>query len=388
MKVLLRAGEKKRPLAEKNTNRDGPFLKPMDVIRRQRSQNGFVRRVESGQHGQNQQLVHQCPKCSFRSTSRLTLSKHFESFHVTFRCKKCPLNILGLRSTLEHVKKTHPDAAVDHYEASKDAVYAADRALHNAIKNDLPRQPQQQQQLQQQQPQQPVQLQQRRRFACGACLFTTADKRAWARHKCDALEAMDVPKINSSNNGKSVCCPLCSERFFSQSVLQAHMAQAHRPPKSVTTSINATKLSKRPGDQPRRSGRKRRKSQMEDFVVDVVGRHSSSDSSDDEEEEQGSCSRLGRSQIRSDSDTDSAPEDLNSPLDLKQAKDAELRLKEEIKSLALERKQEKERYLALTEGAISYEAAFEAALVAFLATNEKVLVQKVEDWPQMSCLLD
>ena len=73
-----------------------------------------------------------CPLCSYQSSQKSNLTRHFESFHLTYKCRICRTRIHGRKKIIEHVHRDHgsTDTRYDIRDAdSKKEINILNRAL-------------------------------------------------------------------------------------------------------------------------------------------------------------------------------------------------------------------------------------------------------------------
>ena len=73
-----------------------------------------------------------CPLCSYQSSQKSNLTRHFESFHLTYKCRICRTRIFGRKKIIEHVHREHgsTDTRYDLRDAdSKKEINILNRAL-------------------------------------------------------------------------------------------------------------------------------------------------------------------------------------------------------------------------------------------------------------------
>ena len=141
-----------------------------------------------------------CPLCSYQSSQKSNLTRHFESFHLTYKCRICRARVHGRKKIIEHVHQNHgsTDTRYDIKDADvKREVNLLNRALakptlHSGSSNAAAAAPS-------------VALHE---YKCPRCPFVAHYRLAWIQHKsvCHKSATPDggAGKSNEENRVVSV----------------------------------------------------------------------------------------------------------------------------------------------------------------------------------------
>lgn len=70
-------------------------------------------------------ILRQCPRCDYASSQKSNLTRHFESIHITFKCRECQTaTYTGRKTIIDHVKRNHKGAneKYDFKDASSEVI--------------------------------------------------------------------------------------------------------------------------------------------------------------------------------------------------------------------------------------------------------------------------
>lgn len=184
-----------------------------------------------------------CPLCSYQSSQKSNLTRHFESFHLTYKCRICRERIFGRKKIIEHVHREHgsTDTRYDIRDAdSKREMGILNRAL--AKPSLLSTSPSSSPSASS------ASNMALNEYRCPRCPFVAHYQLAWIRHKSvckksSAAASSDVGAGKSNeenrvrgltpaerrhvNQAKNYSCPKCISKFRTARSTALHLKEEH-----------------------------------------------------------------------------------------------------------------------------------------------------------------